>query len=117
EALERAAPVRVEEYRIRQGTGGAGRFHGGDGVIRSYHFLAPVEVSVLSERRRHQPYGLAGGEPGAAGENRLTLPDGQERALPAKFHEHLPADARLTILTPGGGGWGNPDVADPDSES
>ncbi len=108
EALERAAPVRVEEYSIRRGTGGAGRFNGGDGLVRGYHFLAPVEVSVLSERRRNRPYGLAGGEPGAPGENRLTLPDGQERALPAKFHEHLPAGARLTILTPGGGGWGEP---------
>jgi N-methylhydantoinase B len=117
EALERAAPVRVEEYSIRQGTGGAGRFHGGDGMTRSYHFLAPVEVSVLSERRRYQPYGLSGGEPGAAGENHLTLLDGEERTLPAKFHEHLPADARLTILTPGGGGWGKPDVSAPDSTS
>jgi N-methylhydantoinase B len=109
EALERAAPVRVEEYSIRHGSGGAGRFSGGDGLTRTYHFLAPVEVSVLSERRSHRPYGLAGGEPGAAGENRLTLPDGSERALPAKFHEHFPADARLTICTPGGGGWGTPD--------
>jgi N-methylhydantoinase B len=117
EALERAAPVRIDEYSIRPGTGGAGQFQGGDGMIRTYHFLAPVEVSILSERRHHQPYGLSGGEPGATGENRLTMPGGEERTLPAKIHEHLPAGARLTILTPGGGGWGKPAVAIPESES
>ena len=116
EALERAAPVRIEEYSIRPGTGGTGQFQGGDGMVRTYHFLVPVEVSVLSERRHHQPYGLSGGKPGATGENRLTLPDGEARVLPAKFHEHLPAGARLTILTPGGGGWGQPAVAIPECE-
>jgi N-methylhydantoinase B len=106
EALERTLPVRIERYAIRRGSGGAGRYPGGDGIIRTFHFLDAVEVSVLSERRRHGPYGLAGGESGAPGANRLTLPDGSEEALPGKLRRTLPAGARLTIETPGGGGWG-----------
>jgi N-methylhydantoinase B len=106
EAIERGAPVRIERYAIRRGSGGAGRYRGGDGLIRTYHFLAETEVSILSERRIHRPYGLCGGEPGMAGENRLTLPDGSEQLLPGKYHGRLPAGARLTISTPGGGGWG-----------
>ncbi|MBF6591911.1 MAG: hydantoinase B/oxoprolinase family protein [Ktedonobacterales bacterium] len=113
EALERAAPVRIERYAIRRGSGGTGRFSGGNGLIRTYHFLARTEVSVLSERRTHGPYGLAGGQPGLPGENHLHLPDGTVRPLPGKFHEHLPAGARLTIATPGGGGWGTPPNAAP----
>lgn len=111
EALERNAPVRIERYAIRQGSGGAGRFAGGDGIVRSFHFLEETEVSVVSERRRRGPYGLAGGEPGQPGENRVTLSDGDERPMPGKFREILPAGSRLTIATPGGGGWGEPSQA------
>jgi N-methylhydantoinase B len=106
EAIERGVPVRIVRYAIRRGSGGAGRYHGGDGLIRTYHFLAETEVSILSERRIHRPYGLRGGKPGEPGENRLTLPDGSEQLLPGKYHGRLPAGARLTISTPGGGGWG-----------
>lgn len=106
EALERTVPVRIEQHAVRRGTGGAGDYTGGDGIIRVFYFLGDTEVSVVSERRRHGPYGLAGGEPGCPGENRLTLPDGEERAMPGKFRETLPAGSRLTIATPGGGGWG-----------
>lgn len=109
EAIERGAPVRIARYALRRGSGGAGRFHGGDGLVREYEFLEPAEVSVLSERRTRAPYGLAGGEPGATGENWLRLPDGSEERLPGKFRRTLPAGARLTIETPGGGGWGTPD--------
>lgn len=108
EALERSAPVRIERYAIRRGTGGAGRFRGGDGIIRLYAFLDDVEVSVLSERRTHHPYGLAGGEPGASGHNVVIDVDGTERQFPGKFRVTLASGARLRIETPGGGGWGDP---------
>jgi N-methylhydantoinase B len=108
EAIERGAAVRIERYTIRRGSGGTGRYRGGDGLIRTYHFLGETEVSVLSERRRHGPYGLAGGTPGRPGTNSALLPDGAERTLPGKLHEHFPAGTRLTIATPGGGGWGVP---------
>ncbi|HEX6796561.1 MAG TPA: hydantoinase B/oxoprolinase family protein [Ktedonobacterales bacterium] len=109
EAIERGAPVRITRYALRRGSGGAGRYRGGDGLVREYEFLEPAEVSVLSERRTRAPYGLAGGGPGTPGENRLRLPDGGEERLPGKLHRTLPAGARLTIATPGGGGWGTPD--------
>ena len=114
EALERSAPVRIERYALRRGSGGAGRYSGGEGIIRTYHFLDAVEVSVLSERRRHAPYGLQGGQPGQPGANTLRTPDGQEEALPGKFRRILAAGSRLTITTPGGGGWGTPDADSPD---
>jgi N-methylhydantoinase B len=109
EALERASPVRIERYSIRRGSGGMGRFAGGDGIVRIFCFLDEVEVSVLSERRRHAPYGLAGGQPGAPGVNRLQLPGAAEETLPGKARRTLPPGSRLTIETPGGGGWGQPD--------
>lgn len=109
EALERSAPVRIERYALRRGSGGMGRYSGGEGINRTYHFLDAVEVSVLSERRRHAPYGLRGGQPGQPGANTLCTPDGQEEALPAKFRRILAPGSRLTITTPGGGGWGVPD--------
>ena len=110
EALERSAPVRIERYALRRGSGGAGRYTGGEGIIRTYHFLDAVEVSVLSERRRHAPYGLQGGQPGQRGVNTLCTPDGHEETLPGKFRRILAAGSRLTITTPGGGGWGAPDA-------
>ena len=107
EALERAAPVRIERYAVRRGSGGAGRWRGGDGIVRVFHFLDAMEVSVLSERRRRGPYGLAGGNPGAPGENTWQLsPDAPPEPLPGKFRRILPAGSTLTIATPGGGGWG-----------
>lgn len=117
EALERSAPVRIERYALRRGSGGAGRYAGGEGIIRTYHFLDAVEVSVLSERRRHAPYGLCGGQPGQPGVNTLCTPDGHEEVLPAKFRRILAAGSRLTITTPGGGGWGTPGSADQEAGS
>ncbi|WIG61565.1 MAG: N-methylhydantoinase B [Ktedonobacterales bacterium] len=106
EAVERSAPVRIERYTLRRGSGGAGRYQGGEGIARSYTFLEATEVSMLSERRTHSPYGLAGGVPGTPGANLLRMPDGAEETLPGKFRRTVPAGSTLTILTPGGGGWG-----------
>ncbi len=101
ESLERHYPLRVRRYALRRGSGGAGRHAGGAGLVREYEFLAPAHVSLLTERRRHRPWGLAGGEAGAAGENLLN-----GAALPGKCQfEARPGD-RLVIATPGGGGYG-----------
>ncbi len=105
EALESAYPVRVREYSLRRGSGGAGRYRGGDGVVREIEFLTDVRGSILSERRRIPPYGLAGGGGGRVGENRLTV-HGRTTKLPSKVTFEAPAGSRLRIETPGGGGWG-----------
>ena len=107
EALEHAYPFRVVTTRIRRGSGGRGRQRGGDGVVRALEMLAPARVTVISERRRRGPYGLAGGEPGRPGINRLRLPRRGATRLPAKFQRDLPAGAVLTIESPGGGGFGS----------
>jgi N-methylhydantoinase B len=101
EALELEFPVRVTEYALRRGSGGAGRHHGGDGVVRELEALADMRFSLLTERRRHAPPGAAGGAPGARGRNAL---DGEE--LPSKATGSLRPGQRLRIETPGGGGFG-----------
>jgi N-methylhydantoinase B len=106
EALEYALPVRVSRYSLRRGSGGAGAQQGGDGLRRDLHFLCPVHVSLLSERRRGAPYGLAGGQPGRPGRNVLVRADGREQALPGKASLDLAAGDTLSLRTPGGGGWG-----------
>ncbi|HVE67501.1 MAG TPA: hydantoinase B/oxoprolinase family protein [Solirubrobacteraceae bacterium] len=103
EALELEFPVRVVEYALRRGTGGAGRHRGGDGIARELEALAPMEFSLITERRRHAPPGADGGEPGARGRNLL---DGTE--LPSKAVGRLEPGARLRVETPGGGGFGAP---------
>ena len=102
EALELEFPLRMVQYSLRRGTGGDGAYRGGDGVIRELEALAPLQYSLLTERRRHRPPGAAGGEPGAAGRNLL---DGKE--LPPKVSGELEPGQRLRIETPGGGGMGN----------
>jgi N-methylhydantoinase B len=110
EALEHALPVRVERYAVRRGSGGAGRHAGGDGIIRTLRFLCEAEVTVLSERRTTRPWGLAGGEAGAPGHNRLLpIGGGPPAPLPAKFTRRFAAGEALEIATPGGGGWGEPE--------
>jgi N-methylhydantoinase B len=107
EAFEHAFPVLVRSYRIRRGSGGKGLHRGGDGLVREFEFRAPAEVTILSDRRVHAPWGLAGGSPGKAGRNTL-LRAGRARRLPGKVRfDALPGD-RLRIETPGGGGWGRP---------
>jgi N-methylhydantoinase B/oxoprolinase/acetone carboxylase alpha subunit len=110
EALERALPLRVRHYGLRRGSGGDGMHLGGDGIWRELEALAPTEVSLVTERRVSAPCGLAGGAPGAVGENWL-LPGGDEsraRRLPDKCTVHLAPGDVLRVLTPGGGGWGPP---------
>lgn len=107
ETLEMHYPLRVERYAIRTGSGGGGRHRGGAGLIRSYRLLEPASVSLLTERRRHPPWGLAGGEPGATGCNRL---DGEP--LPAKVQMEVGAGGVLEIATPGGGGHGERGITD-----
>jgi N-methylhydantoinase B/oxoprolinase/acetone carboxylase alpha subunit len=111
EALERTFPMRVLRYRLRRGSGGAGRQPGGEGIERDLQVLEDCTVSLITERRASHPWGLWGGEPGAPGENWL-LPRGDEpRAgrLPDKCTVRLHAGDVLRMLTPGGGGWGPPD--------
>jgi len=108
EAFEHQYPLRIRGYRIRSGSGGAGRHSGGDGIIREYEFLTPADVTILSDRRIKGPYGLFGGQDGAPGKN--TLLSGKRAiaiAGKARF-EVLPGDV-LRIESPGGGGYGKPD--------
>lgn len=106
EALERELPLRVTEYAIRRGSGGAGEHRGGDGVIREIEALQDMTFSLIAERRAHAPRGAEGGEPAARGRDRLIGPDGSATALPAKGTGTLRAGERLRIETPGGGGHG-----------
>ena len=106
EALEYAYPIQVLRYEIRHGSGGKGRFHGGDGIRRDIQVLVDSQVSLLTERRRLEPYGLSGGMPGASGKN-LLIRAGAERELPGKGTFYLQGGDILSIRTPGGGGFGS----------
>ncbi len=107
EALEQEYPLVVEEYSIRRGSGGTGRFPGGDGIIRRYRFLREATVTLLTERRRLSPYGLDGGGPGKAGRNILYRQgETHPEELPGKAHVDMNPGDVLEIRTPGGGGWG-----------
>jgi N-methylhydantoinase B len=105
EALESHFPVRVVRTSLRRSSGGGGQFRGGDGIIREIEFLTEVRCSILSDRRRFPPYGLAGGQPGKPGRNTLMV-NGKARDLPSKTVLNVPAGGILKIETPGGGGWG-----------
>lgn len=106
EALEHAFPIRVIRYSLRPGSGGRGKWRGGDGVIREVRFLTKAQVTLLSDRRKFPPYGLCGGEPGAVGSNILIRSDGSREQLPSKFTTWVQSGDVLSIQTPGGGGWG-----------
>lgn len=101
EALELEYPMRVERYELAAGSGGVGRHRGGDGIVRSVRLLEAATLSLLTDMRRHQPAGLAGGEPGSRGRNLIG-----DEEVPAKTTVQLSADDVVTIITPGGGGWG-----------
>lgn len=108
EVLEKRYPVLLREFSIRRGSGGKGRFRGGDGLVREIEFLQPLTVSILSERRVYAPYGLAGGHPGAKGKNIFLHRDGTETDLGGKNQVQAQPGDRIRILTPGGGGYGKP---------
>ncbi len=105
EALEYEYPLRVLRYEFRRGSGGPGKYYGGDGIIREIQLLAPAEISLITERRLIQPYGLAGGLPGKCGINRL-LRKGEVLPLPGKGRLQLDEGDVLQVFTPGGGGFG-----------
>jgi N-methylhydantoinase B len=105
EVLEHTYPVRVLRYGLRRGSAGAGRWKGGEGVIREIELLTETQVGLLGDRRRIGPYGLAGGRPGAKGKNTLVV-HGRARKVPAKCSFYAPAGSVIRVETPGGGGWG-----------
>jgi N-methylhydantoinase B len=101
EALELEYPLRVERYELAYGTGGAGAHRGGDGIERAVRVLAPASLSLLTDRRRHDPQGVGDGQPGRRGENRLG-----DEALPPKASRDLEPGDVVALRTPGGGGAG-----------
>jgi 5-oxoprolinase (ATP-hydrolysing) len=106
EILERRLPVRLERFAIRQGSGGAGRWRGGDGVVRELRALEPITLSLLTGSREVAPFGLAGGEAGACGANALLRADGELVPLPGRAAVELQVCDRVILETPGGGGYG-----------
>ncbi|MFD8736662.1 hydantoinase B/oxoprolinase family protein [Streptomyces sp. NPDC059618] len=108
EVLEWRLPVRLDEFAIRHGSGGPGHWRGGDGAVRRIRFLEPMTVSTLSQHRRVPPYGMAGGEPGALGVNRVERADGTVTELGGSDTADVGPGDVLVIETPGGGGYGPP---------
>ncbi|MFF9704364.1 hydantoinase B/oxoprolinase family protein [Streptomyces griseofuscus] len=108
EILEWRLPVRLEEFAVRHGSGGAGTWRGGDGAVRRIRFLEPMTVSTLSQHRRVPPYGMAGGAPGALGTNRVERADGGVTDLGGSGSTEVGPGDVLVIKTPGGGGYGRP---------
>ncbi|NYT36626.1 5-oxoprolinase [Allopusillimonas soli] len=109
EVLELRFPVLLDSYEIRHGSGGAGRWHGGDGGVRRVRFLEPMTAAILSNNRVHAPFGLAGGEPGALGRNYVERVDGRREMLGPQDSVMLQAGDVFVIETPGGGGYGPAD--------
>ena len=105
EVLEWRFPVRLEAFSIRRGSGGAGRWRGGDGVVRRIRFLEPMTAAILSGHRRIASYGLNGGEPGQVGRNIVERIDGAVEALPGTAQTVMQPGDAFVIETPGGGGW------------
>lgn len=107
EIIEHRYPVRLRRFAVRSGSGGAGRFRGGDGVVREIEFLEPVSLSVLSQHRQRGPYGLAGGSTGAPGRQYLRRASGEIMTLHAIDGAEVEAGDVVVIETPGGGGYGS----------
>jgi N-methylhydantoinase B len=105
EVLEHAYPLRVRKYALRRGSGGKGRWCGGDGIVREIELLTETQVGLLCDRRSTAPYGLAGGAAGAKGKNELVV-KGKSKRMAAKCSFYAPAGAVVRVETPGGGGWG-----------
>ena len=103
EVMEARFPVRLHEFSIRQGSGGAGAKPGGEGVIREWEALEPLTMSIISERRRQGAFGIRGGAPGAVGENLVN-----GKPISGRESVELAPGDRVRIVTPGGGGYGPP---------
>jgi 5-oxoprolinase (ATP-hydrolysing) len=106
EILERRYPLLLREFSIRRGSGGEGRYRGGDGLVREVEFLDPLNMAILSERRVFAPYGLGGGAAAKRGKNIFIHRDGRKLNLGAKNEILANPGDRFRILTPGGGGYG-----------
>lgn len=107
EVLEITYPVRLRRYSLRDGSGGAGKFRGGDGIVREVEFLVAAQAGVLAERRKIAPYGLAGGAPGTRGKTEL-ISHGRKTSLSSKCGFYVEPGDIIRVETPGGGGWGAP---------
>jgi len=112
EVLEHRYPVRLHRFALRRNSGGPGRWRGGDGLIREYEFLAPLELSILSQHRVSAPFGMAGGGDGAVGRQVMLRADGTRHELGGIDGCDVEPGDRLVLETPGGGGWGEPDPID-----
>ncbi|MFW6034424.1 MAG: hydantoinase B/oxoprolinase family protein, partial [bacterium] len=117
EVLEWRYPVLVEEFAIRRGSGGDGRWRGGDGAVRRLRFRQPMVVSTLSGHRRVPPYGMAGGRPGSLGRNRVERVDGGVVVLAGADSAEVGEDDVLVVETPGGGGYGPPEPSNGQEEA
>jgi N-methylhydantoinase B len=106
EALEYAYPLRVRSYSLRPDSGGKGKFRGGDGIVREIEVLTDCEVTLLADRRSRGPWGLSGGREGAPGSASIQRRDGSTEPMSGKFSTRLRKGERISINTPGGGGWG-----------
>jgi 5-oxoprolinase (ATP-hydrolysing) len=114
EVLERRYPVRLERFEVRRGSGGAGRYRGGDGAVREITFLEPMSLSILSQHRVERPYGLEGGGPALPGAQRVVRASGAVVELGPVDGCEVEAGDRLVLETPGGGGYG---AAEPTAQS
>ncbi|VUC26728.1 unnamed protein product [Clonostachys rosea] len=107
EIMERRYPVLLRQFALRKGSGGAGKYRGGEGIVRELEFLIDMTAGILSERRVFQPYPMAGGQPGGRGENLLLRTDGRVINMGGKATCRVKAGDRIQIHTPGGGGYGS----------
>jgi 5-oxoprolinase (ATP-hydrolysing) len=107
EVLEARFPVLIREFSIRRNSGGNGLYRGGNGVVRSIEFRAPMQAAILSNNRRIGPFGLQGGTSGKTGRNYILRQDGHTEAVSSTSELQLETGDTLIIETPGGGGYGN----------
>src|SRR5262249_2641503 len=106
EVFEQTYPARIRKYAIRRASGGQGRYRGGNGIVREIELLTATHVGLLSDRRKTQPYGLAGGKPGKPGRN-MPIRNRRAQELPGKYVFFAEPGAILRVETPGGGAWGD----------
>jgi N-methylhydantoinase B/oxoprolinase/acetone carboxylase alpha subunit len=99
--------LKIRAYRLREGSGGRGACPGGEGIVREYEFRVPVDLTVISERRRFAPYGAQGGDPAAVGRN-VIVSRGRAKIVGSKINVKLGPGDLLRVETPGGGGYGKP---------